>query len=79
VADRHGDAFLLEAASGRPTRCLDAGGGRLEASSPIGDAPLRTLWHGEYDAVERRLSARFFVGAGDWLRGEAPEVRFQLS
>lgn len=78
VADRHGDAFLLEAAPGRALRCLDAGGGRLEAASPAGDAPLRTLWHGEYDAVERRLAARFYVGAGDWLRGEAPEVRFQL-
>jgi hypothetical protein len=95
VADQGGDAFVVEIPSARsPARCLDAAGAPLELTTRLDDAPLRTLWHGEYDPVERRLTARFFVGAGEWRRGlspdllgpaargwvggEAPELRFQL-
>lgn len=79
VADRHGLAFLLEVSADGALRWTDAGGRPLEVASASADGPLRTLWHGEYDAVERRLSARFFVGAGDWQRGEAPELVFRLA
>jgi hypothetical protein len=78
VADRRGDAFVLELSPGAGPRCVEAAGGRLELASRGANAPHRTLWHGEYDPVERRLSARFFVGAGDWRRG-VPEIAFQLS
>lgn len=78
VADHRGDAFLVERAPGG-SRCVDAGGARLEAGAPRDDAPLVTLWHGGYDAEERRLAARFHVGGWDERRGEAPEIQFQLA
>jgi hypothetical protein len=77
VADRRGDAFVLEAGRG-DVRRVDAAGGPLAVAARLEDAALRTLWHGEYDPVERRLAARFFVGAGEFRRGEAAELRFQL-
>lgn len=79
VADRRGDAFVLEVAAGRgDVRRVDAAGGPLAVAARLEDAALRTLWHGEYDPVERRLAARFFVGAGEFRRGEAAELGFQL-
>lgn len=78
VADRQGDSFALELGRDGAARWLEPAGAPLALDAPAADVPLRTLWHGEYDASERRLSARFFVGAGDWRRGEAPELRFQL-
>ena len=80
VADRHGDAFVVAVAAGRrEVHRVDAAGAALAVASEAPVAPLRRLWHGEYDAVERRLSARFFVGAGGVRPSPAPELRFQLS
>ncbi|HEX9399773.1 MAG TPA: C45 family peptidase [Anaeromyxobacter sp.] len=44
------------------------------------DGALRTLWHGIYDAVERRLTARFFLGGEPSARRRpgSAEARFQL-
>jgi hypothetical protein len=77
VADREGRAFVVEVSAGC-VRQRDAAGEPLEIASRGDEGPLRTLWHGEYDAVERRLQARFFLGAGGFRPAEAPEVRFQL-
>lgn len=78
VADRHGEAFVVTIAEGRrEVGVVDAAGATLQVAGAATGAPLRTLWNGEYDAVERRLSARFFAGAGAG-RGP-PELRFQLS
>lgn len=46
------------------------------AFAPAAKGGLRTLWHGVYDAVERRLTARFFVDGG---AAGAAEARFQLA
>jgi hypothetical protein len=79
VADRRGDAFLVEAQGGRSeVRSVDATGAVLEIVGEGADAPTRPLWRGEYDAVERRLSARFFVGPGG-CRTATPELRFELA
>jgi hypothetical protein len=60
-------------------RTVDAAGAVLEVAGDDADRPVRRLWHGEYDAVERRLSARFFVGAASASRAPPPELRFQLA
>lgn len=78
VADRGGAAFVLEADSRGRVRCTHGAGEPVEVGSCLDEGPLRTLWHGEYDAVRRQLTARFFLGAGDWRCGEAPEISFQL-
>ncbi len=78
VADRDGAAFALEADPRGRVRCTEGAGEPVELGSCLDEGPLRTLWHGEYDAVRRRLTARFFLGAGDWRCGEAPEVSFEL-
>lgn len=75
VADRHGDAFVLEVSAGwARVHLVEAAGEPLSFASPPEEG-RRTLWQGEYDAVERRLSARFFLGRAG---RDAAEVRFQL-
>jgi hypothetical protein len=83
VADRHGDAFVIEAsAGGTALRSVEVSSATLGVAGDAADgaaASLRRLWLGEYDAVERRLSARFFVGDGGVSARPPPEVRFQLA
>ena len=75
VADRHGDAFVLEVSAGwTRVHLVEAEGEPLAFASSVEEG-RRTLWEGEYDAVERCLSARFFLGGED---ARAAEVRFQL-
>jgi hypothetical protein len=69
---------LAEAQGPLDAEALSALAARAFASSAVGGP--RTLWHGVYDAVERRLSARFFLGgAGGTGPAEAAKVAFQLS
>lgn len=84
VADRHGDAFLLEVAPGREGVHVVASEGEplVVTNHPLHRdpaGPVRTLWHGVYDAVERTLSARFFLDGAAGEAGEAADVRFQLA
>jgi hypothetical protein len=80
VADAAGDAYLVEVAGGHwQAQVVDADGEWHAPADGADEGALRTLWHGAYDAAARRLTARFYVGAGDWRRGEAPEVAFQLA
>lgn len=90
VTDRHGDAFACDLPPGQDRVRLAPTPPRPEESAlaaiaarafePAEARGLRTLWHGVYDAVERRLTARFLVGGRPGPRAaEAAEARFQLS
>ena len=74
VADRHGEAFVLEVTAGWARVHLVEAAGEPLSFEPPASRDGRTLWQGEYDAVERRLSAHFFVGGA----AGGAEVRFQL-
>jgi hypothetical protein len=69
-------AALAEAGAALDEVALSGVAARAFASGAAG--PLRTLWHGVYDAVERTLVARFFARGAASGAANVPQIRFAL-